>query len=433
MTSSNQTHIKLPGAERSVAAVLWVQALNAFGDNLVKLLLIGVALGVASGTQLGDKMQVYLGIVFAVPYVIFGPLAGFLSDRFSKRHVILWTQVAQGGCYLGFALALGARSVEYSLSLCLAFFFVLSTQAALLSPARSGIMKDLVGSNGLGKVNGLLQMAMMAGILGGIGAGGWLYKRLRDSGWDAWDAAIYPVYFCVALNVIQILASLLIIRTPKHPEIRYHLRMWWQHLNDLGLVFKEKAVGTAVSAMVFFWFMSYAVGTIVVGLGKDKFHGNDGAAAGEVSIMSALIGVGVIIGGLLGGHLCRRRIELGVVPIAGLGIAIGLFLAWLLPDHHFLPYVALGLVGISGGVFLVPLAAYVQDRAASGERARILAGAHLLDSLVGGLGSSLLVWLMIDLGISSRMQLGIIGIISLVATLCLALYWSKDLRRILLN
>lgn len=81
----------------------------------------------------------------------------------------------------------------------------------------------------------------------------------------------------------------------------------------------------------------------------------------------------------------------------------------------------------------MPLASHVQDRVAPGERARILAGAHLLDSLVGGVGSSLMVWLMIDLGIPSRMQLGVVGIISLVVTLYLTNYWSRDLVRFVSN
>ena len=96
----------LPKPGWSVTAVLLVQFLNAFGDNLVKLLIIGLALGIAGGHGIGEQMQVYLAIVFALPYILFAPVAGYVSDRFSKKQVILWTQVAQLICYFGFIFTL---------------------------------------------------------------------------------------------------------------------------------------------------------------------------------------------------------------------------------------------------------------------------------------------------------------------------------------
>ncbi|MBL9114393.1 MAG: MFS transporter [Verrucomicrobiaceae bacterium] len=418
-------------ATGSVWAVLLVQALNAFGDNLVKLLIIGVALGVAADTAIGKEMQVYLAIVFSLPYILFAPIAGYLSDRFSKQKIILWTQVSQLFCYLGFIAALWSRAGETSLWWCLVFFFGLAVQAAIFSPAKSGIMKELVGSDGLGRVNGLLQMFMMVGILSGIGAGGEIYKQLRDRGFDAWDAGLYPIIGCAVLALFQIVASLVTRRTPGYPELHYRHSIWWEHLHQLGGAFRQRSIGLAVSGMVFFWFMSYSVGTIMVGLGKDLHPGSDANATAEVSRMSAIIGVGVMLGGLLGGWICRKKIELGVVPVAGLGIAGGLIAAWLLPLQGPSVYVALGVVGLAGGIFLVPLSSFVQDRAAADERARILSSANLLDCLIGGVGGNVLVWIMIKLGVSSQAQLGVIGIISLAAAFYISRIVPKDMVRFL--
>ena len=420
----------VPKAGWSVTAVLLVQFLNAFGDNLVKLLIIGLALGVAKGQGIGEQMQVYLAVVFSLPYVIFAPAAGFLSDRFSKKQVILWTQVSQLVCYLGFVGSIWAQAGAASLWWCLFWFFGLAVQAALFSPAKSGIMKELVGSAGLGRANGLLQMFMMAGILAGIGAGGFLYDALLQRKYSAWDAALYPIYGCIVLALIQIVASLTIFPVKGNADVRYSHGLWVEHLKQLGAAYQSRAIGLAVSGMVFFWFMSYSVGTIMVGLGKEKFPGLAGAATKEVSIMSGLIGVGVILGGFIGGLICRRRIELGIVPWAGLGIALSLIWAWVLPLSSPLLYVALGLVGLSGGVFLVPLAAFVQDRAKPEERARILSSANLLDCLIGGVGGNILVWLMLLMDLPSRTQLGVIGLISLAAAGYMSRILPKDMVRI---
>ena len=420
----------LPKPGWSVTAVLLVQFLNAFGDNLVKLLIIGLALGIAGGHGIGEQMQVYLAIVFALPYILFAPVAGYVSDRFSKKQVILWTQVAQLICYFGFILTLWFVSGTLSLVWCLVWFFGLAVQAAIFSPARSGIMKELVGSAGLGRANGLLQMFMMAGILAGLGVGGILYDALRERGNSARDSALFPMYACAALALLQIVASALIIPVKGNPDLGYSRGIWVQHLKQLGAAYKSRAIGLAVSGMVFFWFMSNTVGNIMVTLGKEKFPGLDGAATREVSIMSAILGVGVLVGGSLGGLICRRRIELGIVPWSALGIALSLLWAWVLPVESVFLYVALGLVGLCGGVFLVPLATFVQDKAKPEERARILSSANLLDCLVGAVGGSLLVGLMLWLHLPSRTQLGVIGLISLGAAIYMTRILPKDMVRV---
>lgn len=413
----------------SVAAVLLVQALNAFGDNLVKLIIIGLALGVAAETTIGGEMQVYLAIVFSLPYIVLAPVAGYLSDRFSKSRVILWTQVAQLLCFIGFIVVLRSRAGEASLWWCLVLFSFVAVQSAVFSPAKSGIIKEMVGTAGLGRVNGWLQMFMMLGILAGIGAGGGLYKTLRDRGFDAWDSALYPIYGCTLLAALQVLVSVTIRRTPSRPEVRYENSLWWSHLTHLGAAFRIRSVGLAVSGMVFFWFMSYSVGTIMVGLGKELYPGDDAKATFEVSVMSGIVGVGVMLGGLIGGIVCRKKIELGVVPLAGLGIGIALLVGWGLPLGSTGLYVALATVGLCGGVFLVPLSAFVQDRAPPDERARILATGNLLDCLIGGVGGNILVWIMLKLGLSSSAQLGVIGFISLGAAAYISRIVPKDMVR----
>src|SRR6187431_175246 len=118
---------RLPEKNRSsIATVLGVQALNSFSDNLVKMVLISLAFSVAHGTSLGDKMQVYLGIIFSVPYILFAPLAGYFSDRYSKMKVIFWMQAAQVVVFLCFIAALWLREAQLSLQLSLVCFFLLA-------------------------------------------------------------------------------------------------------------------------------------------------------------------------------------------------------------------------------------------------------------------------------------------------------------------
>ena len=200
---------------RSYVAMLAVQALNAFNDNFVKILLVAFAGVVAKGTDLGSSMQLYLGAIFSMPYILFAPVAGWLSDRCSKQRVIFWMQVVQVLIFAVFLGALLVHDAQPTLLASLGCFFLLATQAAFFSPAKMGIPKELVGSRRLGSASGMLQLTNFVGILAGMGlAGNWF-------GWQAggrrgcvgarcgrrwWWSRLWPSS--------QIFGSLFIHRTP---------------------------------------------------------------------------------------------------------------------------------------------------------------------------------------------------------------------------
>ncbi|MFV1995746.1 MAG: hypothetical protein ACC661_09945, partial [Verrucomicrobiales bacterium] len=63
----------------SILAVLFVQTQNAFNDNLVKFVLIGLALAVAAGTAIGDNIQFLLSGLLPLPFILLAPVAGFIA------------------------------------------------------------------------------------------------------------------------------------------------------------------------------------------------------------------------------------------------------------------------------------------------------------------------------------------------------------------
>lgn len=432
-TPELDTAATLPERNRSsIATVLGVQAMNSFSDNLVKLVLISLAFTVAHGTSLGDKMQVYLGIIFALPYILFAPLAGYFSDRYSKQKVIFWMQAAQVLIFLCFIVALWLRQPQPSLILSLVCFFLLATQAAFFSPAKMGIMKELAGSRRLGMVSGWLQMSMMAAILIGMGFGGFWFAHLLKKNGDAWNAAIIPVATVTVFAIIQTIGALFIQPTPDHKNLRFKKSIWWEHFSHLKLVFRFRSIGLCALGLMFFWFMSNTVGTILIGLCNDLYP-NDPASASETrSMMAATLGVGVVLGSLIASFVCKRRIEMGLVPIAGFVLAASLLWAWVIPFGNHAIYLAMAITGMGGGAFMVPLYAYVQDKAAPDERARVLAGIGLLDC-IAGIGGNALVGVFLHYKLSSALQLGVIGVLSIGAALYITKLLPHSLAKIFLR
>ena len=116
---------------RVVWPLMISQTIGAFNDNAMKAMLPVMA-AVQFGKATMDSVNQQVSILLILPFVIFAPLAGWVSDRFSKRLVIRYTLLAQLIGLGVLALAFCLKSLEYAL----AGFFILSVQSAFFSPAK---------------------------------------------------------------------------------------------------------------------------------------------------------------------------------------------------------------------------------------------------------------------------------------------------------
>src|SRR6184192_1228335 len=83
--------------DRSFWGMTATQFLGAFNDNLFKQLMLLLAIPVGAAAAQAEDQQWYAMMVFSLPFVLFSGLAGYLSDRYSKRTVIVACKVAEIG------------------------------------------------------------------------------------------------------------------------------------------------------------------------------------------------------------------------------------------------------------------------------------------------------------------------------------------------
>lgn len=366
----------------SIVLVLVVQALNSFSDNFVKMLLIALSIIIAESTWVGRHMELWLGAIFSLPYMLFAPLVGYWSDRFSKRNVIIWMQVMQILCFVWLTLALWMKRVPGSLEISLVGFFFLAVQAAVLSPAKMGVMKELAGSRRLGRVSGWLQVTMLAGILGGMWAGGIWYGTEYEKTGDPWMSALWPLIIISVLGIGELIAALCIQKTPSHPEVHWRKGMALEHFESLKIVFRRRSIRLAALGVTYFWFISNALSFILVTLTKELHpHATGGGGPMELAKVAGILGIGVISGSFFASHVSKNRIELGLIPLGGFGLVVGLLWSGLAPLGSSWMYAGIIFTGAAGGCFMVPLYAFAQDKAERQEKARIHAGMNLMDCL----------------------------------------------------
>lgn len=374
------------------------QTQNAFNDKSAQFILIPL------GGAVGYAVESWAGLMIALPFVLFAPLAGWMSDRFSKRNVILGSAIAQIVILSMIALAVWVKQMP----LALFGFFMLAVQSVFFSPAKIGINKELVGSKHLGFASGVQQMmAMLAILIGQIVAGRWYDKRYiaADSlPENAWSAAFFPLFLLACLSIPAIGMALLIPKVSAHAKAPLSAKLLFSHFRDLGELWKERGMRRASFGVAFFWGFAAFINLWSVKIAKAMTEGGGGFGSLSSIFMAAAL-LGMVIGFGFASWLLRKRIELGWVPLGGLLMTISaLALAWFpmgkaeaylnLLDvgvfkfisnspHEAIFLLTLGVLAFSSAIFLAPLNAWMQDRYPADKRGELQSAVNLQDCFAG--------------------------------------------------
>ena len=355
--------------------MILLQTQNAFNDKTAMFLLIPLGAWLLGQ---GSKVELIAGFILALPILLFAPVAGWVSDRFPKRNVIAWAAIAQFillGCLCA---AMAAKNISLAISV----FFALATVATFITPAKVGIVKELVGSRHLGFASGVQQMTATVAILAGQILSGFIFDgRLERSG-DGWRSALGPLMLLTGLTAPAALLALLIPKTPPGVAEPLSPRIAIRHLRQLGDLWRDPVLRRTAFGIAFFWGFACFINLWSISVAKEV----TGGAAGFGTVSSkflAAASIGMIAGFGVSSVLLRRRIELGWVPLAGVAMTIcTLLLAFPDPGGRAFP-IFLGLTAFFAAVFLTPLNAFLQDRCPPAQRGEILAAVYLQECLAG--------------------------------------------------
>lgn len=422
------------------------QTQNAFNDKAAQFILISLGgaltfkcyFGTYFGNEIRLSVESLAGLMIALPFVLFAPLAGWMSDRFAKRNVIIGAAVAQ---VLILALICTAIWIK-DMHLALIGFFLLAAQSAFFGPAKIGINKELVGSKHLGFASGVQQMtAMLAILVGQIVAGWWFdhrYIGLNSLPENAWHAALIPLLILGILSVPAVGLAMSIPKGSAHARDKLSAKLLVSHFRDLGELWKDSALRRASFGVAFFWGFAAFINLWSVKIAKAMTDGGEGFGSLQ-SIFMAAASLGMALGFGFASWLLRKKIDLGWVPLAGLFMTISALALALFPmgsaheylalldfkplqfisksPHEALFLLTLGVLAFSSALFLAPLNAWMQDRYPADKRGELQSAVNLQDCF-GGIIAVVAIELMFlisnSLGMSElagfRMQLIVIGV-----------------------
>jgi acyl-[acyl-carrier-protein]-phospholipid O-acyltransferase / long-chain-fatty-acid--[acyl-carrier-protein] ligase len=354
-------------------SLIATQFQGAFNDNGLKFFVIYLILGHNPSQAEQDRGVFLIGLLFAIPFLLFSMTGGYLADRYSKRSVTIGTKVFEIAAML-FAIFAFWHGNPY---LAFTVIFLASTQAAVFGPSKYGLLPELLPAEKLSWGNGILELTTFIAIIAGTVFGSFLAQTFRAR--EAWAGVIFA-----GLTVIGFLTSLLISRVPAgDPAKKFRLNIF----ADLGaqwrLIRPDRALKLAVIGNTYFWFLGALLQFVIVFYGREILHLDETRG----SYLQTALAIGIGLGSFAAGYLSGGKIEYGLIPLGGVGMAVFGSLVSL----HGLSFMQvmwlLGALGFAGGFFIVPINALIQHRPDEDKKGGVIAYANWL-SFVGVLVAS---------------------------------------------
>ncbi|MES2708134.1 MAG: MFS transporter [Verrucomicrobiota bacterium] len=397
----------------SLWRLLVVQTQNAFHDKVAQFTLLGLA-KVLLDRATSDRYAHLVSVLLVVPLLFFAPVTGWMSDRFSKRQVVLWCSISQVAVLLGIALTFWFGWFWVATGL----FFLLALQAAIFQPAKGGIVKEYVGDKYLSIASGWAQMTAIMAFVAGQWIGGRVFEVFYENGPSTGNgnlAACLTTLILAALAVIPAVLAWQMTPTPSHCGESFRRGMLTEHFHHLAGLLRIRKLRLTALGVSFFWFAATLLTLILIQLATE-IEPNEASQSERSGMLLAYVGAGVALGSLLVAWISAHKIELGLVPLGGFGMAAA-SVATLAVDPAGMAFRWLILIiGGASAVFLVPLNAYLQDQVEPQVRGRMLSAAGLLDSLAMLLSIGVqLLWL--KLGVSVVWQLVMLGLLCLATSI----------------
>lgn len=309
------------------------QFLSAFADNMI----LFITLAIIKQNAFPDY---YIGVVqasFLVAFVLLAPFVGALADKNSKSRILL-----VGNAIKSIGIIAMFLHVDPAVS-----YGIVGIGAAVYSPAKYGILPALTHSgHELLRANARMEGYTIMAILLGSVCGGILAKISLSGSMIA----------CLALYLLSLQLTLQMPKMQGDRTIRYG-KAARTFLSDMSALLKDRATRFSLVGTGSFWMTSSVVRLAIIAwvpahLGIESID--------QISMLVAVTGVGIMIGALMTPKLVPARRYYNSF-IFGILMIICILLFPLITNL----YITIGLlllVGFSGGVFIVPMNAVLQDR-----------------------------------------------------------------------
>ncbi len=259
-----------------------------------------------SGVDLG----IVVGLQF-LPMLLFGPVGGLVADRVNKRRLLYFTQAAGGVL----ALVLGSLVVSDMVQLWQVYVLavLLGVVNVFDNPARQTFVMEMVGRDDLPNAVSLNTVVMNASRVVGPAIGGVVIVVF----------GLGVCFFVNAVSYVAVLIGLSMMRSAELHPTGEVVRAKGQIRDGFRYVWRTPALRNTLLAVAIIGIFAYNFTVTLALLAKDTFHGG----AGTYSLLTACMGIGAVVGGLIAAHRSRptpRLLQVLALVFGGLLAAVAL-------------------------------------------------------------------------------------------------------------
>jgi MFS family permease len=332
--------------------LLLTQFITSTADNA--LLLVGIAMLMEQSSE--PWWIPILKAIFTLSFIVFAPFVGIWSDLRPKRLVMQFASILKIISCLGLLLFA-------PLTLCMA---LAGFAAALYSPAKYGLVTEIVPVDDLVKANAWLEVSTILASIFGIILGGFLVNSdVQNSMLALWLNEKIPIanghISVLALFMAYLVSSMLTLKIPYT-----HAALEVQH-NDLWLTLSKFVTScirlwqdpegrVSLSVTTLFWGCGATLQLLILAWSQEHLS----LTLSQATYIQASGALGMIAGAFLASKLIRIE---DARKLLRLGLLMGLLIAGLDFSNSWISTIFLMVaVGILTGLFLVPMNALLQHR-----------------------------------------------------------------------
>jgi acyl-[acyl-carrier-protein]-phospholipid O-acyltransferase/long-chain-fatty-acid--[acyl-carrier-protein] ligase len=364
------------------------QFLGAFSDNLVRTafaaLLAFKALHLSEAYR-SIMITLSMGL-FMLPFMMLSATAGKLADNFNKAKLIRWIKFLS--IFVGITSVIGFYLGSYTIILFSIFFLGIFT--TFFGPVKFSILPDHLEKEDLIVANGAIEAGTFIAILLGIIFGGLLISTT--------SASMHPIAVAITISfILSYVASLFIPDTEiaaQKAVIKKNIIK--ETLTCLNYAKGDRELFLSIMGISWFWLIGGVFMSQMPSFTHDTLSGDKSVFILLLSIFS----IGTGIGSMFCNRLLKAQIETRYVPISILFMTLSVFALWytslyfdpqataLGGIHYFLSSLKgvlvcfeLFLVSFFGGIYIVPLYAFMQIRAKKTHRSRIIAANNIYNAI----------------------------------------------------
>ena len=358
---------------------------GALNDNLFKnaLLVVFVSSSVSEGLGNPNTLVNIAAGLFILPFFLFSPLAGQLADKYDKAKLIRRIKLVE---IIIMVLATAAWWSHQWWAL-MALLFAMGTQSAFFGPIKYSIIPQHLADDELVSGNAQVEMgtfvAILLGTIGGTLLAGIPQPELLIGG---------------AIIVVAVFGWWASQSIPPAPPKAADLQVNWNPFSEAWALYQlareRRAVLLSIVGISWFWLLGASYLTQMPNFSVSILNGSPGLIA---TLLCGFV-VGIATGSLLCDRLSGHKIEIGLVPLASIGLSVfGIDLYFSTAAYDTSQSVAVmefltrrdGLrvlldivfIGLSGGLYIVPLYANVQTRTDADKCARVIAFNNILNAI----------------------------------------------------